>query len=552
MKKAVAIIITIAIISSLSVPLIAEESGGFSDVPIGHYAQQDINQLRTLKVTEGIGNNEFGFGDTLTRAQFTVFLGRLMKWGNVSPNKPSFTDNSDVNAWYYQDIETALEKAVVEIGDGIFHPNDLITREEMSLMIINSLGYGWLADKRKNLESPFDDVNENIGYIAMLKDYGIVSGKSEKIFDPKGYAKREEAAAILMRMYRRIKAEVEESNAFYAVKSYHQSDLIQNFDTISFAWTELKVGSVSGGEIDSIRIEENYPDSYELPIDMARAEGKKVQLNVFADEGNSVSGIANVLNRMFDDAVLQQDVIESIIESLSSKIEFDGVVIDFESLRGEESREGFVLFLEQLAIELKTVDKTLTVMVHPDENYDGYNYGEIVDITDRMILMAHDYDAKSLTDTERANGITSTPVAPIESVYEALRSVKAEVSKENLDKVSLQVSFSAAQWTVTDNGTVINDVPYNPLYSKIYDRLIMGDTLINYGVNSRNPYAIFVDSNGISNVLWYEDARSIEEKISLAKMFGINNISVWRLGNIPTYSNVNDKDVYMDVVHLFE
>ena len=42
---------------------------------------------------------------------------------------------------------------------------------------------------------------------------------------------------------------------------------------------------------------------------------------------------------------------------------------------------------------------------------------------------------------------------------------------------------------------------------------------------------------------YYEDARSISDKIELAKMFGITDISVWRIGAIPNGS----ADTYMNI-----
>ena len=37
----------------------------------------------------------------------------------------------------------------------------------------------------------------------------------------------------------------------------------------------------------------------------------------------------------------------------------------------------------------------------------------------------------------------------------------------------------------------------------------------------------------------------MEEKVDLAKLFGITSVSVWRLGNIPHYS---DPGLYYDVM----
>jgi spore germination protein YaaH len=72
---------------------------------------------------------------------------------------------------------------------------------------------------------------------------------------------------------------------------------------------------------------------------------------------------------------------------------------------------------------------------------------------------------------------------------------------------------------------------------------------MNYSNLYRNPYiSFFDDRDETHNVLWYEDSRSVEAKIKLAKMFGIKGISLWRLGNIPDYEEADTaKKIYMDV-----
>ncbi|WP_157047580.1 hypothetical protein [Cellulosilyticum ruminicola] len=48
---------------------------------------------------------------------------------------------------------------------------------------------------------------------------------------------------------------------------------------------------------------------------------------------------------------------------------------------------------------------------------------------------------------------------------------------------------------------------------------------------SQDTYATYV-ANYISNVIWYEDERSVTAKVDLAKLLGISDISYWRLGNM--------------------
>lgn len=80
-------------------------------------------------------------------------------------------------------------------------------------------------------------------------------------------------------------------------------------------------------------------------------------------------------------------------------------------------------------------------------------------------------------------------------------------------------------------------------------KLLEGKFTISYSPTYRNPYLEFTDPvTGIERTVWYEDSRSVLEKIKLAEMFGIQDISLWRLGQIPDFqSPAGSEPVYMDV-----
>src|SRR5690606_29745112 len=111
------------------------------------------------------------------------------------------------------------------------------------------------------------------------------------------------------------------------------------------------------------------------------------------------------------------------------------VVIDFEGLKGERLKKGLNEFLRKLRAELEPKGKKLLVAVHPlmhskrsVSSYDGYDYRTIGELADRVILMAHDYGAKRLTQAEADRGVTLTPLTPIEDVYYALQAITDPVS----------------------------------------------------------------------------------------------------------------------------
>ena len=48
--------------------------------------------------------------------------------------------------------------------------------------------------------------------------------------------------------------------------------------------------------------------------------------------------------------------------------------------------------------------------------------------------------------------------------------------------------------------------------------------------------ATYQTEDGKHWFVWYDDSRSVGEKVRLAKLFGVTSVSLWRLGNLPADS----------------
>jgi len=551
----------------------ASDSSGvqkFSDVPENHYAFETIHKLRALGITNGTGDNKFGMGKNLTRAEFVNFLKNLHGWEDYKPEKPTFQDVKSTK-WYFVPVETALKHGVID-KTGIFRPDDYITREEMAVMIVRSLGYENLAKQLSYLESPFDDVSTNVGYITIAKDMGIIKGTGQKKFSPHNNALREDAATMLARMYDRLSHSLDELHAFYAISSYPQIDMIEKLDSVSFGWSCLKFDDKSKQVVldtSGNRYGFTIPSGFSEPVEIAKYNGVKTQLMVFASQDDKVydeqqNKHIGLLEYILSTHESRSKVIDEIIKHTTisgndnKNVIFDGVVIDFEAMKGETLKNNFTAFLKELRSEMTENNvENLYVAVHPKSRkmgyYDAYDYRSIGDIADRVILMAHDYNAKKLSSQEMSAGdrYIYTPLTPIDEIYYALREITNEdYGVIDPKKIWLQLSFSTAQWEIK-NSKVVNSTPYTPDYEKVFNRILnpddMEDVTVNYSEQYQNPYITY--RNGESKfIIWYEDSRSIDAKIRLARMFNVNGISLWRLGNIPDFEpTVNGIPTYLDV-----
>lgn len=542
------IVATVIMIIPVHVHAQEETGNRFSDVPSGHWSDTLVHQLRDLEITNGVSENEFGMGREITRAEFVTFLVRLKQWESVMVENSTFSDVKDSD-WYYDSIEIAVANNVLQNEDSSFRPLDNITREEMALMIINTLGYGELAELYNDEISSFTDVKEHIGYIKLLNTFGIVNGKGDGIFAPKDTAKREEAAAILIRMYNKVNSEIKSRNAFYADSSYSQMNEIYYFDSVSFGWAKL----VYDDATEELVLMDKKPVGYEEPLKYARNNNVSCKLSVLASDSTKVNdNNVGIITLLLNDDILQDKLIDEIISTVNEEVAYDGVVIDFEDMTSSDLQQKYNDFLFKLKNKLEISEKSLTVMVQPDLYYKGYDFKSIGETADQIIVMAHDYSTRQLTEEEKTSGYTFTPVAPIQQVYDTLVALTdLETGISDRKKISLQLSMASAQWGVNSDKTVYNSVPYQPTSEMIYNRLIKDTTTISFNINAQSPKAeYFNEDDNLDYIIWYEDSRSITAKIDLAKMFDIKHISVWRLGNIPNYEETEEKSVFMNVLDI--
>lgn len=543
----------------------------FSDVPETHWAYEPVHYFRYLNITQGIGDNRFGLGQSVKKSEFVTMLVRVMGWEPVNTEGSSFSDVGR-DKWYHAYVETAVAHGAILKEADSFNPDRLITRMEIAEAIARGLGYEELVKQLKYMSSQFADVTEGSEYANLVKDFGISNGNGAGSFQPDSTAKKEEAVAMLIRMYQRLNSDINELHAFYAIKSYDQAPLIQDLTSVSFGWSRLEYDSSNNRF--SVAIDRNgdsdffIPEGYIEPLNIAKQGNKPVQLNLFASNEVKIQNPAGgeklgIVEYLLTSNEAQSDVIMQIAQLLNStqvgadSITFDGVVVDFENLRGQEQSKLYSEFLSKLKGELVKHGKRLYVAVHPKRGngqayYDGYDYRAIGEAADRVILMAHDYNAVSLNESEMSAGYNDTPLTPISEIYYALKAISdKDTGVADLSKVWLQISFDTVQWKKTD-GKVINQNAFRPSYSQLRDRILKNEPgsglRINYSEKLQNPWVSYYNSSdGTDNIIWYEDSRGVQAKLQLAKMFGINGVSLWRLGNIPDFEESEGKIINLDI-----
>ena len=141
---------------------------------------------------------------TLTRAMVVTVLYRLSGMPDVEGFENLFSD-VEAGTWYTDAVIWAVANDIaIGYGDGLFGPEDYITREQMAKIILDYAkftGKGPVGAWAVRLE--FDDIVdisdwafEGVMYCYMK---GIIVGKPHNLFDPLGGATRAEFATVLTR-----------------------------------------------------------------------------------------------------------------------------------------------------------------------------------------------------------------------------------------------------------------------------------------------------------------------------------------------------------------
>lgn len=364
-------------------------------------------------------------------------------------------------------------------------------------------------------------------------------------------------------------------HAFYQYSSQSSFKDIQqyfkNLKSVSFPWAKLEY--VNGVYMNkTMGKNSNYdyffPNNFITPLSYAKQAGVQTQLSVFAN--------IKTCNAILPDSTLRKNAINSIMASLDgttaagTQYSFDGVVIDFEGLCDKDNTGKTLLikglpiskylnvFLQELKLELNKDNKKLFTAVPPKGVFDGYDYKSILKTSDKVILMAHDFEPKSAlskSDIQRfMKYSTKNPInslAPIKQVKIALSELTRGESSLTRSKIILQINFdigqwqfnnlsSAKEWTTLPSNTMSGPIN-KPTYKTLKDRL---DSIEKFGayystsyINElESPYLAYYNSGNKSyNFILFENSRSIGAKIDAAKKYGVNGISIWKLDNMPNY-----------------
>ena len=177
-----------------------------TDVKLGDWFYESVKFLDERGLIVDTDRNRFNPYENTKRYSLVSILYILE--GSPKAIKNSFTDVEET-IWYSDAISWAEERNIVEgYGNGLFGPNDDITREQIARILYNYSSYkGYNTSKTRSLES-FKDNKEISEWaredVAWAVASEIIKGRSKTMLYSKDKATKAEMATMLERFIKNI------------------------------------------------------------------------------------------------------------------------------------------------------------------------------------------------------------------------------------------------------------------------------------------------------------------------------------------------------------
>lgn len=219
------------------------------------------------------------------------------------------------------------------------------------------------------------------------------------------------------------------------------------------------------------------------------------------------------------DIPMQDVLIQNLLEIMRAK-NYKGLDVDFEFIL-PENRQDYVNFIKKITGVMNENGFRVSVALAPktsDEQkgllYEGMDYEGLGASANSVFLMTYEW------------GYTYGPpmaIAPINKVKEVVNYAITKIPKE---KIVLGVPGYAYDWPLPYvRGTTKAETIGNTQAVQI---AAQNGSTINFDQESQSPFFNYI-SNGITHEVWFEDVRSILEKVKLADQNDFKGIGYWNL-----------------------
>lgn len=210
----------------------------------------------------------------------------------------------------------------------------------------------------------------------------------------------------------------------------------------------------------------------------------------------------------------RENLVQNLVQSITSH-KLDGINIDLENLTYED-KDNLTAFVELLSKKLHPLEKELSIAVGSVEKRlttgwkSAYDLANLSKYADYIFVMAYDQSWR---------GSAPGPVAALPWVEKQLKYMVTQIPN---GKLILGVPFYGRAWTNGEGGEGI-------IHSNTINEVRQNKATISWHQEYKVPFVKYT-TKGTNREIWFENARSAQEKIRLINKYDLAGLGAWRLG----------------------
>lgn len=242
-----------------------------------------------------------------------------------------------------------------------------------------------------------------------------------------------------------------------------------------------------------------------------------MHLSSLTESGNFSSERASEL---LESEQAQAALIEDIIATMEQK-GYRGLDIDFEYIPAQR-REDYAAFIGRLRDRLSPMGYSVLVALAPKTYarqpgllYEAHDYALLSDAADYVLLMTYEW------------GYTYGPpmaVAPLPNVRRVIEYALTEMPQE---KIFLGIPNYGYDWPLP---FVQGETKARSISNQEAVEIAAREGAeIQYDESAQSPFFRYTAPDGIVHEVWFEDARSMSEKLRLIAEYGLRGAGYWNL-----------------------
>lgn len=257
----------------------------------------------------------------------------------------------------------------------------------------------------------------------------------------------------------------------------------------------------------------------EWMINEARNQGVSPILTLTPlDAGGNFSNV--LIHNMLLNEAATNNLINNLLTTVVER-EFAGVDVDFEYIFAED-RDRFTTFVARLTDTLNQYGYEVSVALAPKTStdqpgllYEGKDYAGLGAAANHVLLMTYEW------------GYTYSEPRAVAPVNLVRRVIEYGLTQIPSDKIDMGIPNYGYDWPlpyekgVTRARTIGNIEAVR--IAADYGAVIMYDEV------AKTPYYNYVDNEGISHEVWFEDVRSIEAKLGLIEEYNLRGAGYWQI-----------------------